>query len=94
MEPIYTIVTNGSYKFTIKDNTSIYDGRIIGRTIKIVGNSSDCIDISITYKDNSPISACIPYISYDPECSIDTPLDRGRGSVIMIRTLCQYVYRQ
>ena len=80
--------------YRIKDNTSIYDGRIIGRTIKIVGNSSDCIDISITYKDNSPISACIPYISYDSECSIDTPLDRGRGSVIMIRTLCQYVYRQ
>ena len=49
---------------------------------------------SITYNQNQPVSACIPYVVYDPDCSIDIPLDRGQGSVIMIKTLLQYIHRQ
>ena len=96
MEPIVTIVNAGKYKFQIIDNTLLARGQIYCRNFKIGGrgNNSDCVNVSITYNQNQPVSACIPYVVYDPDCSIDIPLDRGQGSVIMIKTLLQYIHRQ
>jgi len=94
MEPIKTQISVGKYKFQIIDNTLARDEDIYSRNFKIGGISSECVNVSIGYRDNIPISASIPYIIYDPECSIETPLDRGEGSVIMIKTLLNHIHRQ
>jgi len=51
--------------------------------------------VSITYDDKSrPISAKILTLVYVPDCSFDVPLDRGEGSIVIIKTLLQYIYKQ
>jgi hypothetical protein len=92
MEPIKREVYSGKYKFIITDNTLSAREEIYCRNFKIGGNHSDCVNVSISYKNNEPISASMPHIIYDPECSMDTPLDRGGGSVIMIKTLLQHIH--
>jgi len=94
-EPVITIVDVGKYKFQIIDNTLISsEGNIYGRNFKIGGKYADCVNISIDYSDeNIPISAKIPHAMYDEECALNVPLERG-GSVIMIKTLLQYVHKQ
>lgn len=94
MEPIKTEVNVGKYKFIITDNTLSAREEIYCRNFKIGGNHSDCVNVSISYKNNEPISASMPHIIYDPECSMDTPLDRGGGSVIMIKTLLQHIHAE
>jgi hypothetical protein len=94
MEPIKTIITQGKYTFQITDNTLSLRDQIYSRNFKIGGNYPDCVNVSITYQNNLPVSASIPHVVYDPECSIHTPLDRGQGSVIMIKTLLQYIHTQ
>jgi len=86
-----TIVKSGKYKFRIVDKITKYEERIIGRNLKIGGNYADCVNISISYSGDTPISAYIPILVYDEECSIETPLDRGGGSVVMIKELLIYV---
>ena len=93
-EPIITVVDVGKYKFQIIDNTSISsEGKIYSRNFKIGGKHVDCVNISIDYSDNIPISAKIPHAMYDEECTLNIPLERG-GSVIMIKTLLQHVHKQ
>lgn len=93
-EPIKTVVTNGKYKFQIIDNTlTSNDGQIYNRSFKIGGTYSDCISVSIRYHKNQPVYAYIPHAMYDPECSIDVPLERG-GSVIMMKALLHHVHTQ
>ena len=94
MEPTIIIVDKGKYKFQITDNTLLYGEQIYSRNFRIGGNYADCVNVSITYKNNNPDSASIPHIIYDPDCSIDTPLDHGQGSIIMIKTLLEYVHKQ
>ena len=94
-EPIITVIDVGKYKFQIIDNTSISPkGNIYSRNFKIGSNHVDCVNVSIDYNDkNQPISAYIPYAMYDKECSLNIPLERG-GSVIMIKTLLNYIHKQ
>jgi hypothetical protein len=96
MEPIKTIVNIGKYKFQIIDNTLSLREEIYCRNFKIGDNSnnSDCVNVSIKYNQNKPVSASIPYIVYDPDCSIDSPLDRGQGSIIMIKILLRHIHKQ
>jgi len=85
----------GKYKFKITDNTLVYDGHIISRNIKIGGSNISCVDLSIKYnKLGEAISASIPYVMYDPECSIENTLDKGDGTVTMIKTLIQYIKQE
>lgn len=94
-ELIKTFINIGKYKFQILDNTLSLRGKIYGRNFKIGGNYSDCVNVSVSYDENNqPISAQIPHIMHDPECSIDNPLDHGQGSVIMIKTLFDYIHTQ
>ena len=86
-----TLVNLGKYKFRIVDKITKYEERILGRNLKIGGNYPDCVNISISYSGDTPISAYIPILVYDEECSIETPLDRGGGSIIMIKELLTYV---
>ena len=94
-EPTKTVVIIGKYKFQIIDNTLISNdtGQIYNRSFKIGGNYSDCISVSIRYHKNQPVYAYIPHAMYDPECSIDVPLERG-GSVIMMKALLHHVHTQ
>ena len=82
-------ITVGKYTFNIKDNIlQTPDGMIYSRSFKIGGNYSDCVNVSITYdRYNNPVSAKIPTLIYDPECSLTAPLDKGEGTIIMIKTL-------
>jgi hypothetical protein len=86
-------ITVGKYTFNIKDNIlQTPDGMIYSRSFKIGGNYSDCVNVSITYdRDNNPVSAKIPTLIYDPECSLTAPLDKGEGTIIMIKTLLRYI---
>jgi hypothetical protein len=94
MEPIKTTVKSGKYTFQITDNTLLLRDQIYSRNFKIGGKSSDCVHVSISYKDNVPVSASIPHLLYEPECSMETPLDRGQGSVAMIKTLLRHIHAQ
>jgi hypothetical protein len=87
------IIDVGKYRFNIEDNTSTTsDGVIYNRNFKIGGNYKDCVNVSITYDNyNKPISAKIPTLVYDEECSKSAPLDRGEGTIIMIKTLLRYI---
>jgi len=89
----------GKYEFRIQDNESRSpDGKLYSRNFKIGGKYSDCVNVSIKYdKDERPISAKIPTLVYDEECSLTAPLiplDRGEGTVTMIKTLLRYIHKQ
>jgi hypothetical protein len=95
MDPKKTIINVGKYKFQIIDNILSVKEQIYCRNFKIGGNNLDCINVSISYDSkNEPISASIPHIMYDEECSIDVPLDRGEGSIKLIKALFQYIHLQ
>ena len=94
MQTKETIINTGKYKFRIVDNTLFFDNKIYCRNIKIGGNVSDCVNVSISYNNGEPVSAYIPILSYSPECSIGTLLDSGTGSVIMINTIIDYVKKE
>lgn len=87
------IVNIGKYKFNITDNIlKTPDGAVYSRNFKIGGKYSDCVNVSIAYdKYNNPVSAKIPTLVYDEECSTAAPLDRGEGTIIMIKTLLRHI---
>jgi hypothetical protein len=86
----------GKYKFNIRDNISkTSEGLIYSRSFKIGGGYADCVNVSISYDEqNKPISAKIPTLVYDEECSLSAPLDRGEGTIRMIKTLLRYINKQ
>jgi len=90
------IVTSGPYKFQIIDNTLFSRDKteIYSRSFKIGGTYPDCVNVSIIYENNKPVNASMPSLLSDPECSFFTPLEKGSGSIIMIKTLLNYVYTQ
>lgn len=82
------------YHFTIIDRTHTHKGNIISRNFKIGGDYSDCVNVSIQYDDHShPISGKIQTIVYDEECSKEVPLQRGEGSITMIKTLLRHIHK-
>lgn len=84
------------YKFNIIDNTNVEDGRITTRNFKIGATYVDCVNVSVSYnKDNRPVSAKIPTLVYNEECSFKPKLlDRGEGTKVIIKTLLRYVHEQ
>jgi len=90
-EPIVTYVHVGKYRFKITDSKSYARGELILRSFNIGGDDKTCVNISISYYTH-PIHATLSYANYDAQCSIDTPLDRGEGSVAMIQTLLNHVH--
>lgn len=89
-----TFVNVGEYRFQIIENTYFFREKIHSKSFKIGGNIPDCVNVSVSYGNGEPIFAKIPHALYDPECSFDTPLEHGGGSVTMIKTLLQHVHRQ
>lgn len=90
------MVTSGPYTFQIIDNTLLSRDKteIYSRNFKIGGTYPDCVNVSVIYENNKPVDACMPNLFSDPECSFSQPLDKGEGTILMIKTLLQYVYTQ
>lgn len=89
-----TIVNAGKYKFKITENSFFLREKIFSTNFKIGGNIPDCVNVSILYNDKEePSSAKIPHAMYDPDCSFETPLEHGGGSVIMIKTLLKHIHK-
>lgn len=90
----YSILKGNKYEFGVRQSTQMYGNTIIGRTFTIGGDYEKCVTVSYKYKNNMPIQAFIPYLLYEPECSIDSTLERGGGSEIMIKTLLKHAYSE
>ena len=90
------MVTSAPYNFQIIDNTLFSRDKteIYSRNFKIGGTYPDCVNISVIYENNKPVDACMPNLFSDPECSFNQPLDKGDGTISMIKTLLTYVYTQ
>jgi hypothetical protein len=88
------IIKDGKYTFKIKTNIMRYGDRILSHTITIGGDFGNCASVSYTYRDNKPISASLPYLLYEPECTIGADLDRSGGTVKMIKLLLNYAYKK
>lgn len=87
-------ITSGKYTFVVSENKMVYDKRIISHTFRIGGTYNDCISISYTYNDNVPISAKIVFVRYEPECPLESNLEKGGGTTIMLKTFLQHVVRK
>jgi len=83
----------GKYDFVITETKTIYRGETTGFFFKIGGNIDDCVNISVEIKNNVAISASMPHAMYDEQCSLNMPLERGDGSIIMIKTLLLHIKR-
>jgi hypothetical protein len=94
METIETTINTGKYSFQITDNTLSTREQIYCRKVIISGKHSRYVNVSISYSQNSPLSASISHILYDEECSFDTPIDRDEGSITILKTLFQYIHTQ
>jgi hypothetical protein len=85
----------GKYEFKISESIKSYNDRIISHTFKIGGIYDNCIGVSYTYNYmNKPISAKIPHALYEPECSTGSNLEKGEGTIIMLKSLLNYVYNK
>jgi len=93
MESKTVIVNAGKYKFQITDNKMTGRG-VNHRNFKIAQGKTSCVDVSVDLRDENNIVAVIPNVEYNPECSIGVPLERGVGSVLMCKTLFDYVHKQ
>ena len=89
-----SIVKVGKYTFKISDNTIIVRDEIYSRNFRIGGKIPDCVTVSIVYYQNNISYAYMSFVNYFPDCSLETPLDRGIGTNIMIKTLLNYIHRQ
>ena len=90
--PTSEIVNAGRYRFKITKNIMKHGDRIINHTYKIGGDYEECIGISYTYSNNIPVSVSLPYLLYEPECSIGSDLQRGIGTELIIKTAMRYAY--
>jgi hypothetical protein len=88
------IINVGKYKFKIIENTLFYDEKLISKIFKIGGEYDDYVNLSYTYSNGTPISAKLQQLMYEPECAIDAFLQKGEGSVLLIKTLLNHAYKK
>ena len=88
------IIKSGKYEFQIIPNIQNYENRVFIHTYTIGGDYDDCINMSYTYKNSTPIKANISHLSYEPECSIGSSLEKGSGTEIMIKAIIRYAYNE
>ena len=90
-----TNINVGKYKFRIREMTDSRDGIIRTKNFQIGGNYKDCVNITVEYDlNNNPVSARIPNVVYDDECSFETPLDRGQGTILMVKTILNHIHNK
>jgi hypothetical protein len=85
----------GKYTFTVIENTVMHNNKIYYKTLKLGGHYPDCVNVTINYLNNEPVSAIMPHVLYDEECVVSTPtveyLDKGDGTKQMIRAIIFYI---
>lgn len=94
MDKLETIIKVGKYQFKVIENKFQYGGNIFSHTFKIGGDYEDCVNLSYTYNNGKPISAKLPHLMYEPECTIGSDLEKGIGSELIIKTLLRYAYNK
>ena len=94
IKPIEEIVKAGGYTFKIIESQMKYQDKTISHTFKIGGDYENCVHLSYFYKNDTPVSAKLPHLMYEPECSIESNLARGIGSELMIKTLLRHAYKK
>ena len=90
----YTTISAGKYNFQVKRTIHTYNGNIITRTYMLGGDYPRCVNITYKYKNNIPIEAFLPHLLYEPECALRTTLERGDGSVIMIKATIEHAFKE
>jgi hypothetical protein len=93
-KPETTTVKVGKYIFKVIERKGIYNGNIISHTFKIGGDYEDCVNLSYTYNNGKPISAKLPHLMYEPECTVGSDLEKGIGSGLIIKTLLKYAHNK
>ncbi len=93
-KPEITLIKVGKYTFKVIEKKCMYDGNIISHTFKIGGDYEDCVNLSYTYKNGKPISAKLPHLMYEPECTVSSDLEKGIGSELIIKTLLRYAHNK
>jgi hypothetical protein len=88
------LVTLGKNTFKISENIMQYDGRIISHTYNIGGDYGPCVTVSYKYSDNIPISASLPHLLYEPECSVGGELEKGKGTETMIKAILRHAFKK
>jgi hypothetical protein len=90
-----TIKANG-YEYHIKETTLSYGDRIISHTFTMGGDYPNCLTVSLFYDygQETPRYAKIPYIEYDPGCSIGSTLPKGTGTIHMLTTCIRYIHEK
>jgi hypothetical protein len=87
------IIKAGKYTFQINEDILFYGENIISRSFRIGGKYDKCISVSYSYKENSPISAKISYVKYEPECSIESNLEKSGGTGLMLKVLINHAFK-
>lgn len=93
-KPEITLIKVGKYTFKVIENKLEYNGNIFSYTFKIGGDYEDCVNLSYTYKNGKPISAKLPHLMYEPECTVGSDLEKGIGSGLIIKTLLRYAHNK
>lgn len=88
------LIKDDKYIFKIKNEIMRYGDRIMSHTITIGGDYDKCVTVSYKYNGIKPISASLPYLLYEPECTIGSDLERSGGTVQMIKKLLNYAYKK
>jgi len=86
------IIYAEGYAFTVRTNILQYEGVILNHTYTFGGKYSDCVYVSYGYRKGTPVSAKLPHLTYEPECSLASNLSRGSGTALLLRTALRYAY--
>lgn len=86
------IIYAEGYAFTVRTNILQYEGVILNHTYTFGGKYSDCVYVSYGYRKGKPVSAKLPHLTYEPECSLASNLSRGSGTALLLRTALRYAY--
>lgn len=90
-----TQITANGKQFCIKETKMTYGDRVISHTFKLGGDYEDCVDATVFYGPNhQPTHGKIPYIEHIEQCAIGSSLQRGVGTVLMIKTLLRYIHQK
>lgn len=93
MSETETYIKIPPYTFAVKSTPSEYNQIPIGLTFRF-GGEYKCITISYRFESGFPVSASIPLLSYEPECSVGVSLEKGVGTELLIKTAISYCYSQ
>lgn len=78
-------------EFQITDDILRHEGKIYCRIFQISGNESDCVNVSVSYKDDLLISALIR--PNHPAYLDEILFDGGQCLVVMIHTLLIHIHK-